>query len=600
MHVVERLRTRIAVAVVICGFGAAPSVADVRFGGSAGSLSNFDLEEFAGMAASLGSAHVTLESAMPGLSFGEKLLGQVLDADGFFDVVTGTPTVPLTLDTTIDGDTGVNVILIFGSTAIDGLGYLGFPHRDSIAEGALTALYGLDQRLIAFDVLGSNGGSLRIQFFNRSGAKIGDITIDETVNGPLVFSSDQRDIAAITLTNRDRGGVVYDNFRYIPGTEDGASTCSAGGPYNLTATGDLTEVNLRADVADDPDGDLYDNFWITDCPGAWFNDDTLQDPTLFVDTSAGCAVVCEVTLIAVGESTTDICSATVTISGASAPGVTCPPDMTVESDGLGNLGALDAWLASALQDDPDLQDDFDGMVFDCGSTGTVTVTWWLPTSDGGPCAGVSQCSTTFTIEDTIPPELNVDTTTIVVEDSDCDGVILFDLPIATSSDGATVTSDAPDPFPMGQTTVTYTATDECGLTTTATVDVGLLFASGLDVYVAQRSGGAKGNGASSNEPMVGVAVLVFDGSNGACARSADRNGVSWQSFEVIVAECTPVNSGSTNEDGVARVDVPPGIYLLVVPVDSDGDTVPDQYVGRSVGQLQCGRWKEVDVIVGEP
>ena len=153
---------------------------------------------------------------------------------------------------------------------------------------------------------------------------------------------------------------------------------------------------------------------------------------------------------------------------------------------------------------------------------------------------------------------------------------------------------------MGQTTVTYTATDECGLTTTATVDVELLFASGLDVYVAQRSGGAKGNGASSNEPMVGVAVLVFDGSNGACARSADRNGVSWQSFEVIVAECTPVNSGSTNEDGVARVDVPPGIYLLVVPVDSDGDTVPDQYVGRSVGQLQCGRWKEVDVIVGEP
>ena len=47
---------------------------------------------------------------------------------------------------------------------------------------------------------------------------LGDIAIDETINGPLVFSSDQRDIAAITLTNRDRGGLVYDNFRFIPGT----------------------------------------------------------------------------------------------------------------------------------------------------------------------------------------------------------------------------------------------------------------------------------------------------------------------------------------------------------------------------------------------
>lgn len=78
------------------------------------------------MAAARGNAHVALQSGASGISFGEKLAGQVLGSDGFFDVVSGAPSSPLTMDTTIDGDTGVNVILIFGSTAIDGLGYLGF------------------------------------------------------------------------------------------------------------------------------------------------------------------------------------------------------------------------------------------------------------------------------------------------------------------------------------------------------------------------------------------------------------------------------------------------------------------------------------------
>ncbi len=623
MNLAATLRKRLAVAVAICWIGAAPSVAGIRFGGSGGSVQTLDFEEFASMAVSLGSAHVTLESASTGMSFGEKLVGQVLSADGLFDVVTGTPTFPLALDTTIDGNAGVNVIHIFGSTAIDGIGALGFPDRDALAEGAVTVLYAQDQRLVGFDVLGNNGGTLRTQFFNRSGAKVGDVAFEVSIDGAVLFSSDQRDIAAITVTNNDFGGFVYDNFRFIPAAETGASACSAGGPYDVSPIGDFAEVTLNANVVDDPNGDLLDYSWGTNCPGASFDDDTVRDATLFADTSAGCSVSCAVTLITTDGLTTDTCSAPVTISGASGTtGVTCPSDVTVESDGFGNLDALDGWLASGVSDDPDLQNDFAGMTFACGSSGSVTVTWWIPTSGSSPCNGDAQCSATFTIKDTIPPELDVDTTPIVVAVSDCDEDSRVFLPQATASDGATITTDAPDAFLVGSTTVTYTATDECGLTTTATVDVTILFddgddsdsddsdsddnppgdggypvivPSGLDVYVAQRIEDAEDNRTDSSEALVGVAVLVFDRSKGSCARNARGKRESQRQFENIVTDCEPINFGTTDEDGLVRVDVPPGNYLVIVPVDWDGDSVPDQYAGRTVGKLHCGQWKEVDI-----
>jgi hypothetical protein len=293
----------------------------------------------------------------------------------------------------------------------------------------------------------------------------------------------------------------------------------------------------------------------------------------------------------------DVCTTTVVVEGASPSGLTCPSDATVEADGFGNFEDLDTWLAGANADNEDVADDFDELVYGCGQTGSTTVTWWLASGGGDDdCGGPDECSSVFTIVDTTPPLLDVDTTPIVVEDVDCLGEAYVVLPPASADDGGVeldVTSDAPDVFPVGKTTVTYTATDDCGNTTTVATDVTVLNGAGVEVLVFEATVGRGSKGGSSSVPLGDASVGVYDTSPGGCVHQymKDANGLSRRSFETVVAECEAVNAGVTDEDGVVLVDVPPGRYVVIAGVDLDGDGLPDQYLGRPVGKLRCGNWK---------
>jgi len=152
---------------------------------------------------------------------------------------------------------------------------------------------------------------------------------------------------------------------------------------------------------------------------------------------------------------------TVTVVDTTAPALTVPADVTVEANGvlstvdLGSATATDIFGATVTNDAP--------ATFALGST-TVTYT----ATDGN---GLTSTATqTVTVVDTTAPVLSVPADVSI----EANGVLSsVNLGVATATDlfGATVTNDAPASFALGTTTVTYTATDGNGLTTTGTQTV---------------------------------------------------------------------------------------------------------------------------------
>src|SRR5688572_29604338 len=97
------------------------------------------------------------------------------------------------------------------------------------------------------------------------------------------------------------------------------------------------------------------------------------------------------------------------------------------------------------------------------------------------------------VRDMTPPTLIVDSTPILINDTDCSGDQAVTLPPATAEDlcdaTPTVTHDAPALFTAGTTQITYTARDDAGNETTATVDVTVLSGAQIVVDAAQHTVG---------------------------------------------------------------------------------------------------------------
>ncbi len=153
-------------------------------------------------------------------------------------------------------------------------------------------------------------------------------------------------------------------------------------------------------------------------------------------------------------------------AGCDSPVVIAPADLTVECDGLGNQAELAAWLDSATFVEgcggTELTNDFAALVADCGAAGAVTVTW-TATDD---CDNTATASATFTIADTLAPELEVPEPIAVTCGEAGAAEALTDwLDAATSSDlcGDSTITHSRSPAPGACTaTITWTAADECG------------------------------------------------------------------------------------------------------------------------------------------
>jgi gliding motility-associated-like protein len=166
---------------------------------------------------------------------------------------------------------------------------------------------------------------------------------------------------------------------------------------------------------------------------------------------------------------TATCTQTVTVVDNIAPTITCPTNVTVNVD-AGSCSATGVVLGT-----PTYADNCTGATVTNNAPasfprGTTNVTWTV--TDG---AGLTAtCVQTVTVVDNIPPTITCPAAVNRTADAGKCYATSVPLGLPTASDNcsvASVTNNAPAQFPIGTTTVTWTATDVAGLTATCTQTV---------------------------------------------------------------------------------------------------------------------------------
>src|SRR5690554_6108649 len=170
---------------------------------------------------------------------------------------------------------------------------------------------------------------------------------------------------------------------------------------------------------------------------------------------------------------TATCSFEVTVNDTENPVIVdCPTDITVNND-LGSCDAVVTWTA------PTFTDNCTGTTLtsthepgDVFPIGTTTVTYTATDGEGN----TATCSFEVTVNDTESPVIVDCPTDITVNNElgSCDAVVTWTAPTFTDNcTGTTLTSthEPGDIFPIGTTTVTYTATDGEGNTATCSFEV---------------------------------------------------------------------------------------------------------------------------------
>lgn len=168
-----------------------------------------DFEDVAGGAAPGTNYDGILVSG--GLQLAERFTGQTLSYSGDFDVLSGSPSSPLTLQT---GELNDNVNVYDGM--VTGLGPLGYPDYDAIGEGSLAILFPYPQSQFKLLIIGvDGGGAAYLNFFKADGSSLGTITI-APANQTYAFSHSLgiREIAGFSIHNTDPAGIAYDNICY--------------------------------------------------------------------------------------------------------------------------------------------------------------------------------------------------------------------------------------------------------------------------------------------------------------------------------------------------------------------------------------------------
>ena len=174
------------------------------------------------------------------------------------------------------------------------------------------------------------------------------------------------------------------------------------------------------------------------------------------------------------EGNSDTATQTITVVDTTAPSITAPANKNIEGNDIGgaNVVLSDLGTATAIDvvdSNPTITNDFVAQFYDLGSTTTVT---WTATDASGKSASATQ---TFTVVDTKPPTITAPADVNNVEGNTIGGATGVILGSPTVSDivdaNPSVTNNAPLKFPLGDTTVTWKATDASGNFATATQKV---------------------------------------------------------------------------------------------------------------------------------
>jgi hypothetical protein len=186
-----------------------------------------------------------------------------------------------------------------------------------------------------------------------------------------------------------------------------------------------------------------------------------------------------VTITAVGTSPGETSAVTGSANkDTQGPVVSVPADITVDAESASGTPASDATIAAFLQA-ATASDATDGSVSVTNDApGTFPVGATIVTFSAADSLGnVGSNTATVTVEDQSPPVITIENATIAATDADgtakTNAAVAEWLASASSTDNVDgtvtqgITNDAPDVFPLGDTTVTFTATDSSDLTATA-------------------------------------------------------------------------------------------------------------------------------------
>lgn len=178
----------------------------------------------------------------PGVVIGERLVGQTTTPSGVYEIVSGTPSLPLTMDGSVPLTTGVSVFTGQPANELDMApeGTAGWPSANSLGEGSFTVLYELDQKTVGLSIGYANlANQAQALFYDRTGRLIGSLVVahppTSTGEVPVAFSVKSGPwIAAMTVNNTDGGGLGYDDLRYTYATLLLSGSPAPGGTVTLT------------------------------------------------------------------------------------------------------------------------------------------------------------------------------------------------------------------------------------------------------------------------------------------------------------------------------------------------------------------------------
>ncbi len=281
----------------------------------------------------------------------------------------------------------------------------------------------------------ANGVGSTVDIGTATGSDIFGVTI--TSNAPATFPLGT---TVVTWTATDGNGWTTTGTQKVTVTDSTAPVLTVPGDVSVEANAVLSTVSIGSATATD-----YFNVTITNNAPATY--------------PLGLTVVTWTATDANGNASS--ATQNVTVSDTTAPVLTVPGDVSVEANAvlstvtIGNATATDIFAVTITSDAPASY-----------ALGTTVVTWTATDANGNATSGTQN----VTVVDTTAPVLNVPGDVSV----EANGVMsTVSIGNATASDifGATVSNDAPATFPLGTTTVTYTATDGNGLTTTGTQTV---------------------------------------------------------------------------------------------------------------------------------
>ncbi len=251
----------------------------------------------------------------------------------------------------------------------------------------------------------------------------------------------------------------------------------------------------------------------------------------------------------------------VTVSDTTAPVLTVPADVSVEANGvqstvaIGNATATDIFVVTVTNNAP--------AAFPLGTTVVI----WTATDANG---NVSTATQNVTVVDTTAPVLSIPAD-VSVEANAVLSMVSIGTATATDIFGATVTNDAPATFPLGTTTVTWTATDTNGNAVTGTQNVTVVDTTAPVLSVP----------VDVSVEATGVLTTVAIGSATATdifafSITSDAPATYPLGTTVVTWTATDVNGNvSTATQNVAVVDTtPPAVVAALVPF-SQGDEEDD-------------------------